>query len=128
MGVAASHVYTVAELRRQVLRTPQDWMGRTVQVQGRVVSYRARTDPFTWRTHVILIDAGVPTWGEGLPLVAGPVDPMLAVLRRTPLVGRLVPRPQPLHWDTLAIYRVQVHTRPGSSCTTCYEAVLLDAA
>jgi hypothetical protein len=60
----------------------------------------------------------------------GPANPLLALLRRLPLVGRLVPGPQLLRWGRPAIYRVQVQDAAGRSpnATRHYAAVLLDPA
>jgi hypothetical protein len=92
------------------------------------VSYRTRIDPFTWITHPMLIGTSTSGWAEGLPLALGPANPIRAFLRRLPVVGRVAPRAQTLHWDTLAIYRVQFRALHGNACAACYEAVLLDAA
>jgi hypothetical protein len=57
-------------------------------------------------------------------------DPLLAVVRRVPLLSGLLPAPEAVNWGTVATYRVQLRVMPDKPCgdTTCYEAMLLDAA
>ncbi len=121
-------VYTVADLRQRVVQAPRAWMGRTVRVRALVLLYRTRSDPFTWRTHLLLIDPGAAGWVGRMPLVLGAADPVLAMLRRLPLVGPIVPHGQQARWTTAMSYRIELQARPSPSCPACYEAVLLDAA
>jgi hypothetical protein len=77
-----------------------------------------------------LVDADAARPGSYLALSMGPANPLLAQLRRLPLVGRLVPGPQLLEWGRPAIYRVQIQDAAGTSPngTLHDEAVLLDPA
>ena len=53
-------------------------------------------------------------------------DPLLAFLRRLPMVGRFVPCPQRPYWDMLTVYRIQI-SRPPVNVFAGEDAVLLDA-
>src|SRR5207248_9972547 len=60
----------------------------------------------------------------------GPAASLLALLRRLPLLGRVVPGRRQLRWGRPAVYRVQVRGAAGTSprgARHC-EAVLLDPA
>jgi hypothetical protein len=65
-----------------------------------------------------------------LPLVPAGPDPLLAMVRRVPLLGDLLPAPQAVRWEEVATYRVELRAAPNEMCgaATCYEALLLDAA
>ena len=77
----------------------------------------ALTDPDQVSTAVPLL----LSWG-GAP-------PLLAVLRRVPLVGQLAPAPQILYSGVPAVYRVQVRNAACASteAAPCYGVGLLDA-
>jgi hypothetical protein len=69
--------------------------------------------------------------GAGMLPVAGwEPDPLLAALRRLPLVGGLVPGPRAVRRGVLATYRVRLQPAPAPVCdaTPCYEVFLQDAA
>jgi len=120
-------VYSVNALARAVAPDPAPWMGRTVLVRGLITVYYNRLDPFTfaWRADLVAPgDAG----SARLALAPGPADPLLALLRRLPEVGRWAPRAQTLREGAIGTFRVQLRAVPGGSCTSCYEALLLDAA
>jgi hypothetical protein len=57
-------------------------------------------------------------------------DPLLAVVRRVPLMGGLLPAPQELDWGEVATYQVELRATPDGPCGdgACYEALVLDAA
>jgi hypothetical protein len=122
-------VYTVSGLAAGLADNPRAWMGRTVLVRG-VAGWPScppnASCAFAWPS---LIDAGA-SMGRMLPLSMGPADPLLALLRRLPLVGRLVPGWQVLHWGRPAIYRVQVQDVAGTSRNGAphYRVLLLDPA
>jgi hypothetical protein len=149
---ALGPVYTVAQLRAGLADNPRAWIGRTLLVRGVAIGPIGlscppnASCPLAWPA---LIDAGAgngPTLplvavsvgrvlripsvsvGRVLPLSLGPADPLLALLRRLPLVGRLVPGPQVLRWGKPTIYRVQVQDVAGPSPNAAlpYRVLLLD--
>jgi hypothetical protein len=130
-GVGAfGPVYTVSELQAGLADNPHAWLGHTVLVRGVALGPACPSNAscvFAWPA---LVDADAPPLRSFLPLSMGPANPLLALLRRLPLVGRLVPRPQLLRWGRPASYRVQVQDAAGTSPngTRRYAAVLLDPA
>jgi hypothetical protein len=131
-GVGAfAPVYRVSELRAGLADNPHAWLGHTMLVRGVALGLacppQASCVVFAWPT---LVDADATGPGRSLPLSMGPASSLLALLRRLPLVGRLVPGPQLLRWGRPAVYRVQVRDAAGTSPngTRHYEAVLLDPA
>src|SRR5262249_2553509 len=70
-----------------------------------------------------------PTASAPLPLAWEGPDPLLAAVRRVPLLGGLLPAPQALDWGVVATYRVRLRAIPESICGSgvCFEAVLLGA-
>lgn len=76
-----------------------------------------------------LSDTAAPVSTKRLPLILGAPNPMLAWLRRLPLVGAAMPRPQLLHWGESGVYRVTIQAAPSQSCgaRVCYQAEALDA-
>ena len=75
-------------------------------------------------------DAMMPSEGP-LPLVVpGCGDPLLAPLRRVPLVSNLLPRAQVLHFGVPVTLRVRIERAPTSfplcPAQPCYRAILLD--
>jgi hypothetical protein len=130
-GVGAfGPVYTVSELRADLADNPHAWLGHTVLVRGVALGLACPPNAscvFAWPA---LVDADATGPGSFLPLSMGPANPLLALLRRLPLVGRFVPGPQLLRWGRPAIYRVQVQDAAGTSPngTRRYAAVLLDPA
>jgi hypothetical protein len=126
-------VHTPSELYADLARGPESWVGQVALVRGRVVYSLARTGLHNVSGTVSmpsLVDPDAHGVVLPLPLAAGSTDPLLEFLRHLPLVGRFVPRPQRMRWGTVTAYRVQLRTRPDTVCgaSTCYEAVLLDAA
>jgi hypothetical protein len=119
-------VYSVNDLHQQVAHDPRHWLGRTLLVQGRVALDHTWSPPDSIVTRIELVDPGT----SGVSLAWGGETPLMQALRRLPLLGRLVPRPQVLRWDTRATYRVQLRAAPAGTCAVppCYEAFLLDAA
>jgi hypothetical protein len=57
-------------------------------------------------------------------------DPLLTFVRWVPLLGGLLPARQVVDWGEVATYRVELRavTDVPCSASTCYEAMLLDAA
>ena len=136
-GVGAfGPVYTVSELRAGLAHNPHAWLGRTVLVRGVALGLGLglglscpsnASCVFAWPA---LVDADATGPHSVLPLSIGPANPLLALLRRLSLVGRLVPGPQLLRWGRPAIYRVQVQHAAGRSPkgTQHCRVVLLDPA
>ena len=142
---AASPVYTVTELRTSLAHDPRAWVGHVVLVRGTVTGCgfglpcplvmavrcapRGSCRPIRL-SGMMLVDQPTASWLRGLPVQLGTQNPQLAFLRRLPLVGRVVPPPQVVHWGIPAVYRVQVQATQQSVCgrSPCYEAVLEDAA
>lgn len=112
-------VYTVAAVERGVARDPTHWIGRTVLVRGQPVSYLLWRAPDSVVMQIGLVDSGRGNTARPLPLRWGDPDPVLAFLRRLPVVGRFAPHPQRPLWDIPAVYRLQIS---GNN-----ESVLLDA-
>ena len=123
-------VYTVAALRNGMASAPARWSGRTVLVRGIAIGlYGPNCAPGSWCAFGLL-DPGAPLDDTTVlrlqPQAAGA---LIAMLRRTPGVGRFLPAPQPLRWGRLAVYRVQIQRLPAASCPSrrCYGVVLPDA-
>jgi hypothetical protein len=78
----------------------------------------------------VLVDPAGTDLADPLPLTVGPSNPLLAFVRRVPVLGGLAPAPQAVHWEVVATYRVRLGAMPHRLCgtTPCYEARLLDAA
>ena len=129
-GGAFAPVYTVSELRAGLADNPRAWLGHTMLVRGVALGPACPPNAscvFAWPA---LVDADATGPGSSVPLSMGPANSLLALLRRLPLVGRLVPGQQLLRWGRPAVYRVQVRDAVGTSPrgTRHYEAVLLDPA
>jgi hypothetical protein len=132
-GGAGGAVYTVAQVQPHLHHDPAAWVGRTLRVRGIAIpagcsTWDAQQDlpcPDRWRQGIVDPD-GVTL----LPLTVGPPNPLLASVRRLPLLGGLAPAPRAVHWGAVATYRVRLGALPRSLCgtTPCYEARLLDAA
>jgi hypothetical protein len=128
-------VYTVAQVQAQLARRPRAWTGRMLLVRGVAeVTVCVSTTPdgplLCAPPRAVLRDAGPPAASGSLPLVwAGP-NPLLAVVRRVPLLGGLVPVPQVMDWGEVVTYRVELRTTADGPCGAgaCYEAMVLDAA
>jgi hypothetical protein len=124
-------VHTVAEVRASLERQPAAWLGRTVQVRGMVLSSgclawdAGGSAPCRDRSAYLLDRDGASV----LQVAGWESDPLLAALRRLPLVGRLVPGPQVVHWGALATYRARLVAAAAAMCDVapCYVALLLDA-
>jgi hypothetical protein len=130
---AAGRVYSVAQLHAQIERDPTAWVGRTVRVRGWIPGcpgILSLAGPAACQgSPPLLADSSAPM-SAPLSVAMGAPDPLLAVLRRVPLLGEHVPAPQALRWEANATYRVQLRIAPDTWCrrSPCYQAVLLDAA
>lgn len=123
---ALGPVYSVAEVERQMAQAPAGWLGRTVLVQGRAATYRTWSPPDSIVTRIVLVDPGRSAGTVPLSLQWGRADPLLASLRRLPLVGRFAPPPQRPHWGKTEVYRIQLCCLPSPS-TDSEDVMLLDA-
>ena len=131
-------VYSVAAVNAYLANDPGSWLGRTIQVRGEIVPCIAvpsagggpcaELTPDSGRLEGYL-KSGMPT-AVALPVMHAGLDPVRSVVRWVPLLGRLVPAPQELHWGVVATYRVQLASVPNSICGAgaCAEARLLDSA
>ena len=136
--VARSHtaldrVYTVAQVRAGLARNPRAWVGRTVLVHGTLVVMAFacpdvggfKCTPIQWEE----LDPDAPG-PQPLILAPAPASPLLALVHRIPLVGPLMPWPQPLR-EGPGVYRVQLrapsHCPFPSANPSCASALLLDA-
>jgi hypothetical protein len=118
-------IYTVGEVQADLARSPATWVGRTILVQGTVVA----GDPVDYPS-LNLVDVDALATVDPLPLVRLGPDPLWAFLRHLPWLGSLATPAQIIHWDEVAVYRVQLRVEAHAYCGpgVCYEAVLLDAA
>jgi hypothetical protein len=121
-------VYRVAQLASGLHRDPGAWLGHTVLVRG-VAGVATCTQPprrvLCGPLRFMLSDPDPAarwldlTWTDG--------GPVLALLRRVPLLRSVVPAPQAIRWGAVAVYRIQLQVeRPCGAA--CYAVVLLDAA
>jgi hypothetical protein len=128
-----SPVYSVSDLRSHLAKDPRGWLGRGLLVRGEAIAVACAEDAGTpvpcAPPRGYLIDPDPSLAVEPLPLGwAGP-DPLLTMVRRLPLVGPFIPAPRVVHWERVAVYRVQLRAATGlCGVPPCYEALLLDAA
>jgi hypothetical protein len=126
-------VYTVAALRENLEHDPSAWLHRTVRVRAipalRWCLVWTTPSPSCQLWEPALLSTGTGATAP-LPLAWGSAPPLLAFLRRTPLLDEVAPPPQPIHWATPGIYRVRLQSMtcfsPGTS--PCYEAIVLDGS
>jgi hypothetical protein len=128
-------VYTVAALRAHLAHDPAAWLDRPLRVRAMASvcpawDEAAHGSPCqTWVP--ALSDPSVTDGAEALPVVATPASPLVAFLRRLPLIGSVLPAPQQPRWDSLGTYQIQLHAvacdlKAQQSCY--YYARLPDAA
>jgi hypothetical protein len=123
-------IYTVTALRQQLARDPDTWAGRTVLLRGQVLgcgsSYGIEQQQCA---PAYLVEVAASGEVASMPLdLAGP-DRLRSLLRRLPLLGRLVPA-QALQWGALVTYRVRLRAGPDTACAPlpCLGALLLDSS
>jgi hypothetical protein len=124
-------VYSVAGLHERLAAHPAAWVGRPLRVRALAgaCTTQSGTGPcLYWQPE--LTDPDAPPGAWALPLARGSSPPLLALLRRLPLLGDLAPPPQRPHWGQTRVYSLLLQAGP---CFTgdpppCYEAVLIDAA
>jgi hypothetical protein len=128
---ASGPVYGVATLRAQLAREGSAWLGRTVRVRAALDPCGGTSlpggRPCPTFAPALVDSAGGSTAGP-LPLQLGPAPQPLALFRRIPLLDRLLPGPQALHWGEVAVYQVRLVGCGMPDQPACYVAVLLDAA
>jgi hypothetical protein len=128
-----SPVYSVADLRRHLAADPRRWLGRTLLVRGEAIAVVCATEAGTpvlcAPPRVILTDPYPSPAVVPLSLAPARPDPLLTVVRHLPLVSTVLPPPQVIHWEQVAVYRVQLRPPADTSGgSDSYEALLLDAA
>lgn len=131
---APGPLYSLAALDAGLVRAPHSWLERTVRVRallgGKCVATSGLYTQVCSSWEMALTDPQGRQDVAPLPLAWGSPAPLRAVLRRLPLLARLVPRPQIVHSSAVATYRVQLQTSPCSALDdgpVCYGALLLDA-
>jgi hypothetical protein len=136
---ARERVYALATLESHLARDPAAWLHRSLRVRALLGGQcTALAGPYTpacaaWRMALTdpnaSGDSGLYGTVRPLPLVWGEAPPVLAFLRRLPMVGQMLPRPQIVHSSVPAVYQIQL--RPTACVVSadppCYEALLLDA-
>ena len=131
----ASRVYTVGEVRAQLLERPGHWLGRTVRLHATLVGCPPSGDwgptscpPTFWQP--ALADPTGPGADNPLPVIWGEPGQRLTLLRGLPLVGKLLPRPQVVRWGAQATYNVRLTMAAAQTLcgrVICYEGVLVDS-
>jgi hypothetical protein len=133
-GSDSSPVYSMAQIQAHLAQQPERWLGRTVRLLALAQQCLTWGSPHNvlhcagWRP--VLVDPDDTALDPPLPLVTESSTPLLGLLRRLPLVGRLLPV-QRLVWERPEVYRVRLlRARTPRSClaSSCYQALLLDAA
>jgi hypothetical protein len=131
-------VYDVAAVDANLANDPASWVGRTIQVRGEVVPCLAVPSAGGGPCAELTSGSGqkdassesVSPRVAPLPVTRAGLDLFHSILRQMPLLSRLTPAPQVLHWGAVATYRVQLASVPNSICGVgaCVEAKLLDSA
>jgi hypothetical protein len=128
-STASSQLYTVSEVQANLERHPEAWAGRTVWLRGIVLPAGCGAWDGTpcHDSSLYLLDR---TGAALLLLAEQRLNPLLALLRRLPLVHLLMPELQVVRWGALATYRVRLLAAPAAMRDTlpCYRVLLLNAA
>lgn len=132
-SLSTSPVYSMAQIQAYLARQPGQWLGRTVRLWALAQPCPTWGSPHSplhcagWQPQ--LVDPDDAALNPPLPLVARSGGSLFGLLRRLPLVGRLLPV-QRLVWERPEAYRVRLRAQTSRSClaSSCYEALLLDAA
>ena len=129
-----SHTYSVAEIRRDLLSSPGQWLNQTVSVDGVLhgcdgvsIATLANCSPTTWQP--TLADATSPSSPDSLLVTFGKSDSIRTFLLSLPLLNRLAPAQQSLTWGSEATYHVRLKTAPADTpCgdSVCYVAELVN--
>jgi len=131
---ASRPLYTLATVRRHLHAGPAGWIGRSVEVRA------VATLCATWLSgegspcldqQPRLIDPSDQGSALSLSVADASAAPLLSALRRLPLVGPLMPSPQPplLRWGIPWVYTIRLQRTPcaDDASQTCDQALLLDA-
>ena len=116
---APPRVYTVAQVEAGIAANPRELIGRTVEVRGVLYPFRHRRRcvPGSFcQPLLFLADSGV---ADDIPVVmpvdggSGPTS-LLASLQSWPVIGNLIPAPQPVmpYFSQPATYHVLLGTTP----------------
>jgi hypothetical protein len=126
-------LYTVVQVEDGLAHQPERLLGQTVQLRAIAEQCPLWGTPDSglhcMGSQPVLVDQEASLTAP-LPLTWRPQSPLLAFLRRVPLLGGIVPARQGVGWMAPATYRVQLRPVPAISCgyLPCYQALLLDAA
>lgn len=138
IGVLCTHqsldrVYSVAEARAALMRSPQQWVGRSLYVLGRLdvcPSKPARCA--LWQPR--LFSPARASGSGALPVQQTTSTPWLQTLHQAPVLSALIPAPRPVTWGVIATYHVRVSALPIAKCftylcepSTGYDAFSCDA-
>jgi hypothetical protein len=137
-GADQGTVYSVAAMDANLARDPGAWLGRTIQLRGEMLPCRPIPSLSGAPCNVLragaepedgFIPSAAPTVAA-LPIARTGLDPWRTVLRRAPLLGRLIPAPQVPRWGVVATYTVRLMAVPNVFCgmNECVEGSLLDSA
>jgi len=122
-------VYTVPQVLAGLARDPQAWSGHAATVWGTALPLLAGCSSAHWCASG-LYEPHTRRPGPILLLEPGPANPPVVRLRHVPLLALVAPRPQWLHWQRPATYRVVFEAVPDASCDghPCINALLVDSA
>jgi len=126
---APDRVYTVSQVLTGLQRDPRAWVGRTALVRGAALLLLPGCGATAW-CPAGLYEPHTRRPGPILLLEPGPANPLWGRLRRVPILGDVVPRPQHMHDQTSAVYRLRFQAVSHRSCDAhpCVNALLVDAA
>lgn len=111
-------VYTVTQVRTGMVHRPRLWLGRTVLVRALASPLGTSCPPsIPSCTNVVLADsnpilANTPT----LVAIAARPDQLRSMLRRVPLVDRMIPDPQQVDWGEFRTYRIYLSAQSFTPC------------
>lgn len=132
-GLIPGRVYSLAVLDDALARQPRAWLQRPLRVYallgGKCTAMAGLYTPSCAAWELALTDPVGSAEVAPLPLAWGSAPPLLAFLRRLPLLGQVAPPPQILHSSVPAVYRIELQPAActGMDGPPCYQALLLDA-
>lgn len=124
---ATGPIYSLSAVRAAFAHGQTEFLDRPLRVRAVVGVCTIRvSECFDWQP--VMVDDWRGGADGALPVEWTPI--LLTSLRRLPLLGRLLPAPQPVQWGMSAVYRVAFHVADGAACGLwpCLQADLLDAA